>query len=147
MAEQSANAYKFLLGDQSMIIRTARSSRRPPRLAARLRCQVVRERDFRLVADCIINLSARGVLVAPADPVLTGERVIVSFAGSAGTWIDVQATVARVAHGRRRGEHTRSLGLRFDAMDGESEAALQRTLMGRVAVAPGWARERRRNLR
>ena len=51
-------------------------TRRLPRLAARIACQVVRERDFRLVADRVLDLSSNGVLVGPADPVLTGERIM-----------------------------------------------------------------------
>src|SRR6187397_873062 len=49
------------------------------RHAVQISCQVVRERDFRLVADTIVDLSTTGMLVTPADPVLTGERVIASF--------------------------------------------------------------------
>src|SRR5690606_8362248 len=52
--------------------------RRPTRHTVRQACQIVRERDFRLVADRIENLSTFGMLVSPADPVLTGEKVFVS---------------------------------------------------------------------
>ena len=45
---------------------------RPVRHLARLSCQVVRERDFQLIADRIVDLSSSGLRVAPADPVLTG---------------------------------------------------------------------------
>jgi c-di-GMP-binding flagellar brake protein YcgR len=98
---------------------------------------VVRERDFRLVADRVMDLSPGGALVGPADPVLTGERVIVSFPGVDGGWVDAEAVVARVVHGRRRGEYTRSLGLSFDALDPESERALARFLTTRLPKAPG----------
>ena len=54
-------------------------ARRPSRHTVCIDCQVVRERDFRLVADRVENLSATGLLAGPADPVLTGERLIVSF--------------------------------------------------------------------
>ena len=91
-------------------------TRRVARRAARVPCQVVRERDFRLIADRVLDLSSGGVLVGPADPVLTGERVLVSFQGRAG-WIDAEAVVARVVHGRRDGEHTRALGLSFEELD------------------------------
>jgi hypothetical protein len=102
----------------------------------------VRERDFRLVADRVLDLSTGGLLVGPADPVLTGERVLVSFAGSAG-WIDAEAVVARVVHGRRRGEHSRALGLSFEALDAESRLALERALGVCVPVPPGQRTERR----
>lgn len=121
--------------------------RRPTRSAARVTCQVVRERDFRLVADRILDLSATGALVFPADPVLTGERVMLSFQGAAGRWIDAEATVARVVHGRRRGEHARALGLCFEVLDDESQAALSATLSSFVPVPPTARRERRFRLR
>jgi hypothetical protein len=116
--------------------------RRLARRAARLPCQVVRERDFRLVADQVLNLSSGGILVGPADPVLTGERVIVSFRGQAG-WVDAEAVVARVVHGRRNGEHSRSLGLCFDALDAASRQALESALQMCVPVPPGQRVERR----
>ena len=91
-----------------MIRASLRKSRRPSRRTLRAPCQVVRERDFRLVADRIENLSPSGMLVGPADPVLTGERLIVSFClPGYGVWIDTEATVSRVVHGRRKGEHRR----------------------------------------
>lgn len=113
------------------------------RSGARICCQVVRERDFRLVADRILNLSQTGALVAPADPVLTGESVIVSFRTPAGGWVDAEARVARVVHGRRRGEHTRALGLCFEHLDATSRRALVETLRASVPVPPGARRERR----
>jgi hypothetical protein len=103
----------------------------------------VRERDFRLVADCVVDLSPGGAMVGPADPVLTGERVIVSFPGVRGAWIDAEAVVARVVHGRRTGEYTRSLGLSFENLDPESRAALAQLLAVSVPTAPGARQERR----
>lgn len=100
-------------------------------------------KDFRLIADRIVDLSSGGARVGPADPVLTGERVIVSFQSAHGAWIDAEATVARVVHGRRPGEHTRLLGLRFESLDAASRAALEATLRAAVPTAPGARRERR----
>ena len=45
----------------------AKAHRRATRHSVRLECQVVRERDFQLVADRIVNLSTSGILVSPAD--------------------------------------------------------------------------------
>ena len=56
-----------------------KANRRSTRHSVGLVCQVVRERDFQLIADRIVNLSATGLMVSPADPALTGERLIVSF--------------------------------------------------------------------
>ncbi|HWA71676.1 MAG TPA: PilZ domain-containing protein [Polyangiaceae bacterium] len=127
--------------------RRSRPSHRPARYFAKVPCQVVRERDFRLVADCVVDLSPGGALVGPADPVLTGERVIVSFPGVRGEWIDAEAVVARVVHGRRVGEHTRTLGLSFESLDGDSRKALSALLATRLPTAPGARQERRAMLR
>ena len=105
-----------------------RRSRRRSRRMLRLDCQVVRERDFRLVADRIQNLSSNGLLAGPADPVLTGERLIVSFRLPGHGWIDSEATVSRVVHGRRAGETSRALGIEFEGLDGPSRRALKRRL-------------------
>ena len=87
-------------------------SRRSVRRTHHGHCQVVRARDFRLVADRVLDLSTTGLLAAPAEPVLTGERVIVSFeAPLGGMWIDAEGVVTRVVHGRRPGEWTRALGI------------------------------------
>jgi hypothetical protein len=88
------------------------TSPRFPRKTVRVACQVVRERDFRLVADRLLDLSETGALVAPAEPVITGERVLLSFRlPISGAYFDAEATVARVVHARRAGEHARELGL------------------------------------
>jgi hypothetical protein len=109
---------------------------RTTRRTARIDCQVVRLSDFSLVADRIENASESGVLVGPADPVLTGEPIIVSFRlpGFA-DWIDAEGVVARVAHGRRPGESRRSLGLELHALDPRS-ARLWHLLLGRLPPAP-----------
>ncbi|HKQ67822.1 MAG TPA: PilZ domain-containing protein [Polyangiaceae bacterium] len=98
-------------------------------------CQIVRERDFRLVADRIFNLSSSGMLVTPAEPVVTGDRVIASFQiPDSKFWIDLDAIVTRVAHGRRQGEHARALGVEFCQMTRFSrwliEGALRRAPVG-----------------
>lgn len=123
--------------------RSRGAAHRSARQGSKLICQVVRERDFQLVADRVVDLSASGARVAPADPVLTGERVILSFQNSRGGWVDADATVARVIHGRRSGEHTRSLGLAFEELDPSSRSALHEALSTLVTAPPGARRERR----
>lgn len=112
--------------------------RRPHRHTVHMLCQVVRERDFRLVADRVENLSTWGMLVSPAEAVLTGERVFVSFQlpGSQ-RWIDTQATVTRIVHGRRPTEDQRMLGLEFDALGSYDRYRLRRALLGRPVAPPG----------
>ena len=124
------------------MLQTNSQSRRPARRTVHIRCQIVRERDFRLVADTVVNLSQDGILVAPADPVLTGEKVILSFPSPTGAgWIDAEATVARVLHGRRPGEFRRALGLKFDKLDAASQKALDETLAAAPPSPPGALRE------
>jgi c-di-GMP-binding flagellar brake protein YcgR len=116
--------------------------RKQPRRAFRreviLSCQVVRERDFRLVSDLALDLSTQGMLVATEELVLTGEEVLVSFRPPRGKeWLDVSATVARVVHGRRPGDRGRCLGLAFHGLDAAKEHVLFRHLRGLPAPEPG----------
>src|SRR4051794_36054394 len=106
-----------------------KSPRRSSRHTVKIECQVVRERDFRLVADRVLDLSASGALVGPADPALTGERILVSFRIPRSTlWIDAEATVTRVVHGRRPGEFSRSLAIQFDDLETLPRFILQEAL-------------------
>ncbi len=119
------------------------SPSRTTRHSVNLTCQVVRERDFRLIADRIQNLSVSGLLVTPADSVLTGEKLIVSFrAPGWGIWIDTEATVARVIHGRRPGEHTRAIGLEFHDLGDWPRFVLEKNLRWIPTVPPGQPRIR-----
>jgi hypothetical protein len=121
--------------------------RRPHRHTVRLPCQVVRERDFRLVADRMTDLSFTGMLVTPADPVLTGEPLIVSFKlPGSDVYVDAEATVARVVHGRRPGDVSRSLGIQFSNLSGKSADDLARALRGAPLIPPGARPGRRRAL-
>lgn len=123
----------------------AKAHRRSSRHSVRLACQVVRERDFQLVADSIVNLSSSGLLVGPADPVLTGERLIVSFQiPHSGYWVDAECTVARVVHGRRPGEYTRALALELDGVEEIPRMLLGRALRRCPPAPPGHRAGRRR---
>lgn len=120
-------------------------ARRPIRHTTNLTCQVVRDRDFRLVADRIENISSWGMLVSPADPVVTGERVFVSFqVPGSESWMDACAIVTRVIHGRRPGETARKLGLEFENMSQYDRFRLRQALIGRPTFPPG-ARAGRRD--
>ena len=57
-------------------------------------------------------------MLVPTDlPVLTGEPLLVSFRPPlSGRWLDAEAVVARVVHGRRPGDHGRRLGLSFQGL-------------------------------
>lgn len=87
------------------------------RRSVETRCEVVRERDFKLVGTRVIDLSTRGLLLETDLSILTGEDLVVSFRGPASDrWYDCTATVARVLHGRRRRDTRRAVGIAFDRL-------------------------------
>jgi c-di-GMP-binding flagellar brake protein YcgR len=103
--------------------------RRPSRHAVCMRCEVVRERDFKLVSRRILDLSETGMLVASDERLLTGESLLVSFRVPFSTlWLDTEAVVARVVHGRRPGDEHRALGLAFEDVPAAAVDALRRNL-------------------
>jgi hypothetical protein len=124
-----------------MRVRTSRYvPRRPSRHALRMPCQVVREKDFALVADRMVELSEGGMLVVPRMRVLTGESLIVSFmAPYSRSFVDAEATVARVVHGRRDGDGGFALGLSIDWMD----RIARELIRGQIAHLPESGRQRR----
>ena len=116
--------------------------RRVIRRAIRVECQVVRERDFRLIASQGIDVSSTGMLVATDEAVLTGEPLIIAFRlPRTARWFDAQGSIARVVHGRRPGDGGRRLGLEFDELDAEAKWLLARAL--RDVPPPVPKRERR----
>jgi len=111
--------------------------RRPSRHSVRLACQIVRERDFKLVADEIVELSECGLLVRPKFRLLTGEELLVSFmAPFTRTYIDAEATVARVIHGRRLGDGGLSIGLEITGMEEAARALVKSQLTFMPTCAP-----------
>ena len=110
---------------------------RSPRFSVRIPCQLVRLRDFRLVGKTIADLSEEGALVEAALPVLTGEPLLLSFrAPFSNRWIDADAVVARVVHGRRAGDLRRSFGISFTALTPEGRRLLHEGLWGLPSVRP-----------
>ena len=102
------------------------SQRCTMRHSARVRCQVVRERDFKLLSERTVDLSIGGMMILTDERVLTGEDVIISFrAPGVGSWFDAQGSIARVIHGRRPGDRGRALGVRFHQLDVVSRAYLK----------------------
>jgi hypothetical protein len=113
-----------------------RASRRlSTRRDVMLPCQAVRERDFKLVADYTLDVSVDGVLLPVATPILTGETLIVSFQ-IPGVWIDAEAVVMRVVHGRRPGDDGLAAGVIFETISPASRAALAGFLHGRPPPLP-----------
>jgi hypothetical protein len=103
-----------------------------------LPCQAVREEDFVLVADRTLDLSAEGMLLPMNHTrVLTGDELIVSFMlPKTRMWIDAEAIVTRVVHGRRPGDDGLAFAIMFDVMSSSSRAALAGYLHGRPPPLP-----------
>jgi len=97
----------------------------------------VRERDFKLIADRTLDISVDGLLLPMAedDRVLTGETLIISFP-IPGMWIDAEASVTRVIHGRRPGDEGAACGVLFDVMSPSARAALAGYLHGKPPPLP-----------
>jgi hypothetical protein len=70
--------------------------------------------------------------------VLTGEKLIVSFRlPRAGVWVDAEARVTRVIHGRRPGDEGRALGLSFESVDEVAQRAIEAELSLTPIAPPG----------
>jgi hypothetical protein len=122
-----------------MTFRAVRPSRRAAsRREVLLPCQAVREHDFKLIADRMIDLSTEGMLLpllSSKTKVLTGEPLLVSFS-IPGLWIDAEATVARIVHGRRPCDDGLAAGIVFHGLPPASRAALAGFLHARRAPLP-----------
>lgn len=111
--------------------------RRSFRRFVRLDCQVVRESDFKLVADLALDLSTKGILVRSKARVLTGEEVVISFKPPrCNRFFDAMGIVARVLHGRRPGDLGPSLGIEFVGVSWEDEQFLFEHIRGMSAPDP-----------
>jgi hypothetical protein len=116
----------------------ARASRRiSTRRGVTLPCQAVRERDFKLIADRTLDISVDGLLLPMNDDeqVLAGDSLIISFP-IPGIWIDAEATVTRIVHGRRPGDDGAACGVLFDVISPSARAALAGYLHGKPPPLP-----------
>ncbi|MGH7435210.1 MAG: PilZ domain-containing protein [Polyangiaceae bacterium] len=87
------------------------------RRSATLGCRVRRLETTRLVGDRTLDLSPQGMLVVSDEGIAEGSQLMVSFmATELPIWFDTEATVTRIVHGRRPGDASRALGLRFDTL-------------------------------
>jgi hypothetical protein len=119
-------------------IRAARASRRiSTRRGVTVPCQAGRERDFKLIADRTLDISVDGLLLplAQDDRVVTGDSLIIAFP-IPGMWIDAEATVTRVVHGRRPGDEGPACGVLFDVISSSARAALAGFLHGKPPPLP-----------
>lgn len=103
----------------------------------RSRCMAVSFRGFRLVGDTILDLSPRGMLVECEDDVRVGESLRVTFeAPRSSGWFQVDAEVARLVKGHRRGDPGHCAGLRFTSMHYGSRGSLLASLAGLPPPVP-----------
>ncbi len=96
-----------------------RTRRQEIRRAYGMKCQVVRDHDFRQVGGTVLDISPSGMLVSVDRSVPVGEGVLVSFkATDLDLWFDSDATVTRMLQGRRPGDPGGlALGLEFTSLD------------------------------
>ena len=114
----------------------ARASRRiSTRRGVTLPCQAVRERDFKLIADRTLDISVDGLLLPVQEHILTGETLIIAFP-IPGMWIDAEASVTRVVHGRRPGDDGLACGVLFEVISPSARAALAGYLHGKPPPLP-----------
>lgn len=110
-----------------------RSTRRPVRYL----CEAVRERGFKPLGKVVLDLSSTGMLLRTDAKALTGEPVFVSFfEPTQARWYDLEATVARVLHGRRPKDQGRAVGLTFSSLTDEAREGLERALSARRPSLP-----------
>lgn len=95
----------------------------------RMPCQVVRERDFKLVATSVMNVSETGLFVDADEPVRFGDKIIVTFYSPAiKQWIDAEGTVTRISHGPRWMARKQAFGVEFDRIDEGSRKNIRRSM-------------------
>lgn len=82
------------------------------RRIVRLGCEVVRTRDYRVVARKMVDLSLSGMQVLAEDELTLGEEVEVFFrVPYSGVWALAEGSVARVIRGKRPGDEGPAYGI------------------------------------
>jgi hypothetical protein len=90
--------------------------------------------EFRLLAERVVDLSPRGMLVACEMAAQVGDRVTVSFRvpGPDDLWFNAEAVVARVVGGQRCDDEGYGAGLEFTYF----EKRCRQELLSRLAGFP-----------
>jgi Tfp pilus assembly protein PilZ len=92
-----------------------RENRMVMRHAIEVPCQIVRERDMKLLGTRTVDLSAGGLLLPSEMDVDIGEDVMVSFrATTFGLLFATSGSVARVLDVRRAKDKQRCVGVHFE---------------------------------
>jgi len=117
-----------------------KNERKSVRKVASIRCQVVREEDFRLVGETTIDLSPDGMLVPTELDVQPGDALIVSFQTTDyGIWFDTEAVAARIVRGKRNTDKQTAVGVRFETLDKVKRLILKGHLRGKRPPVPARA--------
>jgi hypothetical protein len=88
-------------------------------------CQVVSERDFRLLGTRTWDLSPDGILLQADDFAEVGEPVLFSVRiPNSREWLDGHGRVARIVRGLRDTDRGPGLGIEFTDLDGMTRARL-----------------------
>ena len=123
--------------EQTDLILSARQ-RRALRREARVPCQVVAERGFRLLGEETLDVSMEGMLIQSEADVGLGEEVFIALRLPRGrSWVDAEAVISRISAGRRRGDGGRAIGLSFIRMDRIDRVLLDASLQGLPPPVPG----------
>lgn len=114
------------------------------RRALRTECHAVAEDGFRYLGERTLDLSQGGVLLRSDQEAEVGETVLLALKVPGGrSWIDAEARIARIVHGKRAGDAGRAYGLRFETMAPLDRAILAGSLEGKPPPPP--ARHLRRD--
>lgn len=118
--------------------------RRAIRRAITIDCEVVRERDFKLVGRKSFDVSTDGMLVSTDLDIEPGDELLVSFKAMYGVHIDTEATAARIVRGLREHDHGPCVGVHFKGLDPVARHILRGSLR---KVPPPLPRRARREVR
>lgn len=101
-----------------------------PRHAVHVPCEVVRERDFKLIGLETFDLSLTGMMIESLrEEVYVGDEVVLTFRPpQMDRYVDACAIVSRVIAGRRKGDNGPAVGLLFTSMDQPSFIRLKTAL-------------------
>jgi hypothetical protein len=102
----------------------------------RATCQAVRERDFRLVSERVLDLSTEGALLACDCRIAVGDTLVVAVRMPDGRYVDAEGLVVRVIEGWRYGDLGYCAGLRFTALDRAGWLAIREALRGLPPPVP-----------
>ena len=108
-----------------------------------LDCEVVSERDFRLLGQYTYDVSRDGILLEATDFAEIGELVIFSLRlPYTDEYVEGHGRVARIGRGLRETDQGPALGIEFTELDGVMSARLDAALRGAPPPVPARAQRR-----